>query len=83
MNKTMPQVQEYFHCAGNPEDTIEVNTFTRVFPASTGDAVTVLALEMQIAHHPEDEDEHCILLSYADTVRLHALLGRIVAGDDK
>lgn len=82
MSKKIPQIEAVFQCSGNNEDTMEVNTFTRLLMGDS-DPVAVVAFDMQIAQHPEDPPEHCILLSYGDTVRLHSLLGRILAGDDE
>ena len=73
MTGDMPQVQEYFHCVGIPEDTMEVNTFTRF------DGLRRLAFELHVARHPEDDpNDGCVLLSMPEVERLHALLGRVL-----
>lgn len=81
MSKKIPQIEAVFQCSGNNEDTMEVNTFTRLLMGDS-DPVAVVAFDMQIAQHPEDPPEHCVLLSYAETKRLHTLLG-LILGDDK
>ena len=73
MRTKVPQMEEHFRCAHNPEDTLEINTYNHLY-----DGTPVIAIEWEMERHPEDEPSNVIALTYEDVTRLHAMLTRIV-----